>query len=146
MNSKNPARTTHSAALSPWRSPGVWLTVALSTYLLINVARALANPVDFAASFGTPLTDSTDTAFVIVYAIRTLFLGLFGPVLIARAEWKALPLFALIAVVMPIGDALLVASQGGAAGIIARHAATAIVVLVTWFLLQRWVRRLEAAA
>ena len=145
MSSKASVRTT-SAAPSPWRSAGIWLTVALSAYLLINVVRALANPVEFAASFGTPLTTGADTPFVIVYAIRTLFLALFGPVLIARAQWKALPLFALVAVVMPIGDALLVASQGGPAAIVARHAATAVVVLITWFLLQRWVRRLEAAA
>lgn len=146
MNSKNAARKPNPAALSPWRSPGIWLSIALSAFLLSNVVRALVNPVDFAANFGTPLTTGSDTAFVIVYATRTLFVALFGLVLIARAQWKTLPLFALVAVIMPVGDALLVASQGGAAAILARHIATAVVVLVTWLLLRRWVRRLDAGA
>jgi hypothetical protein len=145
VNSTDTARRTNAAAPSPWRSPGIWMSFALSAFLLSNVVRALLNPADFAANFGAPLTNSSDTAFVIVYAIRTLFIALFGLVLIARAQWRVLPLFALVAVIMPIGDALLVVSQGGAAAIIARHVVTAVAVLVTWFFLRRWVRRLDAA-
>lgn len=123
-----------------WRSVGFWMAAVLVIYILFNAVRAVQNPVDFALYYGLPLVDETNSAFVFVYAIRALFLGVFGLALIIRMKWQALALFALVAVVMPLGDALLVAQQGGAPSIVIRHGLTAGFLLLTWFFLNRWNR------
>ncbi|MDX2139101.1 MAG: DUF4267 domain-containing protein [Chloroflexota bacterium] len=133
-----PLAPTQPANRSPWRSAGVWLALVLVIYMLFNAARAVTNPLDFAASYGTPLAEGSSTAFVLVYAIRALFLALFGLALIVTMQWRALAWFALVAVVMPAGDALLVALQGGAISIVVRHALTAVLLFVTWLFLVRW--------
>jgi len=131
-------------ALSPWRAAGLWMSGLLIAYLLFNVVRAIANPVGFAASFGTPLANPGDDAFVLVYAIRTLFIALFGLALLVRRNYATLALFLLIATVMPIGDALLVWQRGGEPATIVRHVVITGIVLLTWFLTNRWVRRTAA--
>lgn len=132
---------TVQAVPSPWRSVGLWMSALLIAYLFFNVLRAVANPAGFAASFGTPLDNPADDAFVLVYAIRTLFLGLFGLALFLRRGYASLALFLLVATVMPIGDALLVWQRGGEPASIARHIVITGIVLSTWFLTSRWLRR-----
>jgi hypothetical protein len=129
-----------AAQHSHWRSIGFWMAAVLVIYILFNAVRAVQNPVDFALYYGLPLVDETNTAFVVVYAIRALFLGMFGLALIVRMKWQSLALFALVAVIMPVGDALLVVQQGGASGTVIRHALTAAFLLLTWYFLQRWNR------
>lgn len=131
---------------SPWRSAGLWMSAILIGYLCFNVVRATLGPADFAATFGIPLENPGDNAFVLVYAIRTLFLALFGLALLLRRSYASLALFLLVAVVMPLGDALLVAQRGGEPAIIARHLIIAAIVLLTWFLTWRWARRSAPAA
>jgi hypothetical protein len=115
------------------------MAAVLVVYILFNALRAVQNPSDFANFYGLTLGESS-SAFVVVYAIRALFLGLFGLVLMIRMKWDALALFVLVAVVMPLGDALLVAQQGGAPSIVIRHGLTAGFLLLTWFFLNRWNR------
>jgi hypothetical protein len=147
MSATTPASTrTAQAAPSPWRSAGLWMSALLIAYLFFNVLRAIANPTGFAATFGVPLDNPRDDAFVLVYAIRTLFLGLFGLALLGRRSYATLALFLLVATVMPLGDALLVWQRGGEPATIARHIVIAGLVLLTWFLTSRWVRRASAAA
>ncbi len=142
MSVSTPVSTrTVQAAPSPWRSVGLWMSGLLIAYLFFNVVRAVASPASFATSFGTPLDNPGDDAFVLVYAIRTLFLGLFGLALFLRRSYASLALFLLVATVMPIGDALLVWQRGGEPAIIARHIVITGIVLLTWFLTSRWVRR-----
>lgn len=135
-----PARAVQ-VARSPWRSVGLWMSGLLIVYLFFNVVRAVADPAGFAAAFGTPLDNPGDDAFVLVYAIRTLFLGLFGLALFLRRSYATLAIFLLVATVMPIGDALLVWQRGGEPATIARHVVITGIVLLTWFLTSRWVRR-----
>jgi hypothetical protein len=120
-----------------WRSPGVWMSVILVVYILFNAARAILNPADFAVYFGLPLATPDNNAFVLVYAIRALFLGLFGAALLLRMDYRGLALYVLVGMVMPLGDALLVAYQGAATGTIIRHLLVAGFLLLTWFLLRR---------
>jgi len=81
---------------------------------------------------------------VYVYAIRSFFLGVFGFALLLSRSYKTLTLYALVAVLMPIGDALLVAVKGGAVEVIARHILTAVFLLLTSFFLYRWTRSAAA--
>lgn len=120
---------------------GYWLRVStalialMGVYMLANTVRAFADPAGFAAYMGLPLTDPANHAFVQVYALRALFLGLCALALLVRRDIRALAVFALVAIVMPVGDALLTASYGAPITTVARHAATAIVLAVTASLL-----------
>ena len=84
---------------------------------------------------GLPLTDAADHAFVQVYALRALFLGLCALALLLRGDTRALAVFAAAAIVMPVGDALLTASNHAPPLTVARHAATAVFPAVTAALL-----------
>jgi len=139
--STNTSAFTPAVRFSPWRSVGLWISALLIGYMLFNAVRATLNPTAFAASFGIPLTNPGDDAFVLVYAIRALFLGLFGLALFVRRRYASLSLFLLVATVIPVGDALLVAQRGGEPTVVARHVAIAGIVLLTWFLTHRWVQR-----
>jgi hypothetical protein len=133
--------STSSAASSAWRSPGLWLCALLIGYMLFNATRAVLSPAAFAAAFGVPLGNPADDTFVLVYAVRALFLGVFGLALLVRRNYAGLALFVLVATLMPIGDALIVAQSGAGLAAVARHIVIAGVVLLTWYLTQRWVRR-----
>jgi hypothetical protein len=125
------------AAGYPVRTIGFWLAVALIAYIIFNAWRALSSPADFAAFFGTPLGDPAETSFVTVYAIRALFLGAFAFVLLVTRHFSALATFVLVGIIMPVGDALLVASAGAPAGVIFRHVVVALVLATAWFFLRR---------
>lgn len=131
---------------SPWRSAGVWMIVILIGYILFNAVRATLGPVDFANYYGLPLDADESSAFVLVYAIRALFLGLFGLALLSRRDFKALALYALVGAVMPLGDAGLVLLEGGPTATVIRHLLTAGFLILTWFLLRRWTLRQQRAA
>ena len=118
-----------------WLRPSTVLVVLMGAFMLVNSVRAFADPVGFAAYIGLPLTDPANHAFVQVYGLRALFLGLCAWALLWRRDTRALAVFALVAVVMPVGDALLTASNGAPALIVARHGATAIVLAITAALL-----------
>jgi hypothetical protein len=125
---------------SPWTSVGVWLIVIVAALMALNTARALFGPSDFARYMGLPLRDAADSGFVAVYALRAAFLGLAAAALLLRSEIKALALFTAVAVVMPVGDAILTATSGAPFEIVARHAASAVYLAVAAYALDRWVR------
>lgn len=126
-----------SPARAFWRSPGIWMVGILIVYILFNAVRATLSPVEFAVYYGLPLVDPGNTAFVLVYAIRALFLGVFGLGLLIRRDFNALALYALVASLMPIGDAILVGLEGGPTGTVIRHTLTAVFLVATWYMLRR---------
>jgi hypothetical protein len=131
---------TSNAARSPWRSVGVWFAVAMVLYTFSNVARAGLDPRGFADFFYAQSLSADNTAFVWVYAVRTLFLAVFGGVLILQKKITALATFTLVAILMPLGDAALAAASGAPIGRVIAHLLIAALLLVTWILLRRWTR------
>lgn len=121
--------------MNAWTRPSTWLVLLLGLFMLFNTARALLDPAAFAVYMGLPLADPANGAFVHVYAIRAAFLGLFALALLWLGNTRALALFATVAIVMPVGDAILTAINGAPLAIVARHAATAILLAVTATLL-----------
>lgn len=146
MSSQIQAVKTQRTAPVAWRSVGIWLAVILIGYLFFNVLRAALSPREFAVYYGLPLSDPANDAFVYVYALRTLFLGLFGVALLVGRNFGTLALYILIATVLPIGDALLVTLKGASLDTIIRHILVVGFVLLTWFMLRRWVRATEATS
>ncbi len=118
-----------------WTRPSTWLVAFMGAYMLVNTVRATLDPAGFAAAMGLPLTNPADHAFVQVYALRAAFLGFCALGLLVFREIRALFVFALVATLMPIGDAILTASAEAPPLTVTRHAATAIVLAVTAYLL-----------
>jgi hypothetical protein len=131
----HPVTGPRAAAVSIWRFPAVWLSAVLIGYLFVNVARALLTPAAFAESFGVVLANPQDAAYLAVYALRTLFMALFGALLIARGELRWLARFLLLAVLIPLGDAAVVGVYGGAG--VVRHLVIALVVFAVGLLMRR---------
>jgi hypothetical protein len=117
------------------RTIGIALSVIIALYILFNVARATLDPAGFAAAFGAPLADPRDAGFVFVYAVRSLFLSAIVLVLLAMRQIRAVALFALTAVLMPLGDAAIAASAGASTLRIAIHLGIGGLLLVTGLLL-----------
>jgi hypothetical protein len=126
-----------AAQSSPWRTVGFWMTAVGAAYLLFSAARAIINPTGFAGFLGLPLTDPHDTGFVYVYAARSLFIGLLGIALLIRRDASTLTVFALLAVLMPVTDAVLVSRAGAGVATVVRHGTVATFLLVTSLVLWR---------
>ena len=138
---KSTTATVLASRISPWRSAGLWLTGLLLAYILFSSVRAATDPSAFAATFGLPLGNAGDSSFVLVYAVRALFLGILGLTLLARRHYSSLAMFILAATIMPIGDALLVFRNGAGPATIGLHVSIGLILLLTWYLLQRWIRQ-----
>jgi hypothetical protein len=132
-------QTAHSRAL--WQRPGLWLMVLLIGYVFWNVVRASRDPAAFAEYYGLPAVASGQEAFVYVYALRTLFIGLFALALLLRRNYGSLALFTLLGTLLPLGDALLVAQYGSGLNVVLRHLLVAVFLLVTAFFVQRMAKR-----
>lgn len=129
--------TRQSTPRSVTARVGYGMALLIAAWMGVNTVRALLWPDAFAANFGLAGAQATDPGFVQVYAVRALFLGAFALFLILRRDARTLGWFALIAVIMPVGDALLTAGAAAPAAIVARHAVIAVYLLVTsWFLLR----------
>jgi hypothetical protein len=130
----------------PRRSVAVWLSALIAVMMAYNAWQAFADPAGFAARFGLAGAADADAGFVRVYASRALFLALVTAVLLVRRQFRALGLFAAVAVVMPVADALQVRAAGGAGSIVIRHIVIAAYLVVTAWLLLRLARGQERGA
>ncbi len=116
---------------------GFWAAILIGAFQLVNAVRAVADPVDFAGYMGQPLGDSSDTGFVLIYALRTGFIGAVVLYLCLRRNLEALSWLALMAVFLPLGDALLAFQAGAELQTTIRHLVIGAYLLATFFLLRR---------
>lgn len=119
------------------RSIGFWMALTMGLFQGIAAVRAVADPVAFSNYMGLPIETAEQTGFVLVYALRTAFIACLVVAFCVRRQLEPLMWMALLAVALPVGDALLAGSSGAPAATIARHLAIAVFVLVTFFLLRR---------
>jgi hypothetical protein len=126
---------------TPWRSAGFWMGALIALLMAVNTFRAFTDPIGFATYLGLPLKNPADIGFVHVYGLRAAFLGFFAAVLLARQDMQTLKLYALAALVMPIGDALLTWTAGAPPAIVGRHIAITLYLVATAFTLHRWTTR-----
>ena len=129
--------TQSTTTSSPWRFVGVWIFLVLIIYILYSAALAFILPQDFAETFG-PNTPGGTSTFIQVYAIRTLFLGVYGLILLLQRDIKAAARFLLVATIIPLGDTVLVATKAAPPQTIIKNLIIALVILLTGLLLQRW--------
>lgn len=113
------------------RTIGFWMAVPLALLQGFNAVRVAVDPVGFSAYMGLPLEAAGDAAWVSVYGLRTAFVSLLVTTLLVRRDPHALKWTAAVALVMPLGDALLTHQAGAPTAIVARHASTFVYVLLT---------------
>lgn len=128
------------SARSLMRGPGGWMTAAGGAFMLVNAARAFADPAAFATYLGLPLAVSQDAALIHVYALRALFIGIIVLGLLIAGQRVALALVAAAAVIMPVGDALLTHQAGAPVPTVLRHVAIAVFLAVAAIALARPLR------
>jgi hypothetical protein len=113
------------------------MALVLAISQLINAGRTALDPVGFATYLGFPLATPADAALVQVYGLRAAFIGLFALALIALREFTVLKWFALLAVLMPLGDLLLTIRAGAPVSVVSRHAAYVAYIMAVVVLLHR---------
>lgn len=118
------------------RQPGFWIGVAMAALMLVNATRCLLDPAAFSVYFGLPLTAASALPWVGVYGLRALFIGLLAGYFLLRREPGPLQWVAAFAIVMPLGDAWLVHSNGGTTAW--RHLLIASVLVVGTICIRAW--------
>ena len=128
---------TTRANVQMLRTVGFWLAAMMGLFQAINAVRAFLDPNGFAAYMGLPLAAEADVGFVLVYGLRTAFIaGLIG-VLLSLKRLDALAWIALVALIMPIGDAWLAAQESAPLATILRHIVVALYVFMAFVFLRR---------
>lgn len=136
--------TTASSASTrrhPLHYVGFGLVAAMALLQAYFAISAYIDPAAFAPSRGTTLAAAEDADWVRIYASRTLFIALLLGYLLLRGQFGVLKWAALLGTVMPITDALLAYQAGATAGVVARHVATLIYLLVTFVVLHLALRK-----
>ena len=119
-----------------YKFSGFWLAVAMGLLMLVNFVRTWRDPAGFSTYMGLPIRDAADLAWVQVYGLRALFIGLVVAFLLVRLDPASLKWLAALAIVMALGDAWLASGHGH--GGTTRHLITAGVLMVAAGMLRRW--------
>jgi Domain of unknown function (DUF4267) len=115
---------------------GFVLVLLMVLLQLVYACFAYLDPGAFAALRGTELIESRDSDWVRIYASRTVFVALMIGYLLHRRQFKLLAAASLIGLVMPVTDAWLAYQASAAPLVVAKHVATAVFLLVTFFVLR----------
>ena len=133
--STHPPHARHATApLTFAGRAGLGLATVIGVFQIVNFARAFGDPVGFSDYMGLAVGDGA-SGFVLVYGLRSLFIGALVLACVWRREVRLLALMAALAVVMPAGDAWLAHDAGAPGATVARHAGIAIYLLLTAALL-----------
>jgi hypothetical protein len=103
-------------------------------------AWAFADPTALAAYRGTSVS-AEQVAWVYAYGSRTLFVAAVVAMLLIRKDLASLRWVALLGLVMPVIDAVDAARAGLPCATVARHAGTAVYLLITFAVLHASMRR-----
>ena len=126
---------------APSRTLGFWLALPMAVLQFVNAARAAADAQGFARYMGAPLEAAGDAAWVQIYALRTAFIALLVTALLIRRDLQALKWAAVVALVMPLGDAWIAQAHGAGLATVGRHLAIALYLAVTAIALSAGSRR-----
>ena len=107
---------------------------------------AFIDPASFALTRGTELVALGDMDWIWIYASRTLFVSLIIGYLLYLKNYDILKWAAIIGLVMPVTDGFLAYEAQAATQLIIKHAATAVYLLVTFWVLQSLTRRLRGTS
>ena len=97
---------------------------------------AYIDPAAFSGVRGTVLASELDVDWVIIYGSRTLFITLVLGYLLYIRQFPILMWCALFGTVMPITDGLLAYGAEAHFKVVAKHIATVVYLLITFFVLK----------
>jgi hypothetical protein len=141
MNLQSP---THARPISTdARFAGFWFAVIIATLMYVNAARTLVDPVGFATYMGLPLQVAADMAWVRIFGLRALFIGLTVTFLIVRRDAATLKWLAAFGALIAVGDAALVLDSGGSTAW--RHFSIGTFLIIASAAQHRWDRALGKA-
>lgn len=119
---------------------GIALAAAMAAYMAYNAFQAWTDPSAFAVRLGLPLQSSGSGGWVGVYALRAAFIALLLAGLTYARQWRALFLFTVAALIMPLGDAWLTYSSGAGPAVYGRHLMIAAIIALLAALLAQAAR------
>jgi hypothetical protein len=125
---------------------GMTLVALMAILQGFYAAYALVDPTSFALVRGTELVVTGDTDWVRIYGSRTLFLALIVGYLLYLQNFNILKWAAIFGLVMPVTDGYLAYEAQASAQVVWKHAATAVYLLVTFWVLQGLTRRLTGTS
>lgn len=97
---------------------------------------AYIDPAAFAGVRGTVLASELDIDWVMIYGSRTIFITLVLGYLLFKREFSILMWCALFGTIMPITDGLLAYWAEAPFKVVAKHIATVVYLLLTFFVLK----------
>ena len=112
----------------------VLLMVILQTFYALY---AYIDPAAFSVLRGTQLAESSDSDWVQIYASRTLFVSLIIGTLLYFRAYKVLMWAALLGTVMPLTDGYLAYQAQAPFGVVAKHLATVLYLVITSVVLSK---------
>jgi hypothetical protein len=122
----------------PWLSPFTILSLLVGISIIFLGANFIIHPHAGATGYGVTVTSTDADAFLLAKGVRDIASGVVTLCLVALASKRAAALFLLSMTIVPVGDAIIVATTGGApAYAVPMHAATALVMLVLSVLMLR---------
>jgi hypothetical protein len=119
-----------------YEQPGFWLAVLAALLMYVNALRTLLDPMAFSRYMGLPIQDPLGAAWVRVYGLRALFIGLLATYFLVRRDAGALQWLTALAVPLALGDAWLVRATGGTTA--RRHVVIGVVLIAATFAIHRW--------
>jgi Domain of unknown function (DUF4267) len=121
------------------RNVTIGLAVLFGVALTVLGLRFLLDPEAGASGFGVPASAAGDaSAYLATKGIRDTASGLFILALIAARQLHALGWLLLVATIIPVGDALVVLSHNGSAGLaLGMHGGAALALVAVGLLLLR---------
>lgn len=123
------------------KTTGILLVALMAILQGFYAIYALIDPAAFAVLRGTELLVEGDSDWVKIYASRTLFVALIIGYLLYVQNYKILKWAAIFGLVMPVADAVLAYQALAPMSVVLKHVATAIYLLVVFWVLQSLTRR-----
>jgi hypothetical protein len=129
--------TPETSTIQPFYTfAGFWLSLVMGLLMYVNAFRTLTDPVRFSRYMGLPISDEKAVAWVRVYGLRALFIGLLVTYFLFKLDPGSLRWIAAMAIPLALGDAWLVKSTGGKTA--NRHLMIAAVLVVSSYALHIW--------
>ena len=138
----NTTTNTESSTLKK-NSPLFWFTFLIPAAIIAIGINFILNPVGASTAYGIPIHDPDAFPFMWIKGIRDIFSGLVVLTFLLRGDLRiTLTLFAL-AILIPIGDGLVILRHLGFAPPIFIHWGTALYMMIVTAFLAKKVKSLH---
>lgn len=118
-------------------SPLFWFTFVAPAAIILLGINFLLNPVGASTAFGIPVHDPVAFPYTSTKGIRDVFAGVAALALLFRGDRRSTAIVYAAAVLIPIGDGLIILTHLGVAPPLLMHWGTALyMAIVATFLLR----------